>query len=180
MKEDFNLKEFLRYRRKNLKTALCAIFSAGIIFMILGGPFDNSLKSSMPKEDLNSENISEEAAYYDTEKKLEEILSTVEGAGKVKVMITYSQGERKVAAQNTKKEESTSGDEERVIEENTYFTSDGTDGALVLTEYSPVVSGVVIVSQGGGDINVKSALSKAAQALLDVPAHKVEVLKMEG
>ena len=41
----------------------------------------------------------------ENEKKLEEILSAVKGAGKVKVMITYSQGAEKIAAQETKRDE---------------------------------------------------------------------------
>jgi stage III sporulation protein AG len=178
MKNEFDIKEFIRYRKKEVKTVLCMIFSVGIIFMIMGDSF-----TSKKNENTDTiKNISEEETYDDMEKKLEELLGCVKGAGKVKVMITYSEGARKVAAQNTKKEESISQDEQTLVEENTYFVLDGgsEDGALVLTEYSPVVSGVVIVAQGGDDVNVKSALSKAAQALLNVPAHKVEVLKMEG
>ena len=41
------------------------------------------------------------------------------------------------------------------------------------------MEGVVIVAQGGGDPVVSAALNQAAQALLDVPAHKVAVLKMK-
>jgi len=41
------------------------------------------------------------------------------------------------------------------------------------------VEGVVIAAQGADSPAVAAALNQAAQALLDVPAHKVAVLKMK-
>ena len=48
----------------------------------------------------------------------------------------------------------------------------------MVKEKTPEIEGIVVVAQGGGDANVKNSISKAAQALFDIPAHKVEVLKM--
>ena len=50
---------------------------------------------------------------------------------------------------------------------------------IVVKENTPEIEGIVVVAQGGGNVLVKESISKAAQALFNVPAHKVEVLKME-
>ena len=50
---------------------------------------------------------------------------------------------------------------------------------LILEEASPAVEGAVIVAQGADSPAVAAALHQAAQALLDVPAHKIAVLKMK-
>ncbi len=39
--------------------------------------------------------------------------------------------------------------------------------------------GAVIVAEGAGSIDVRNKLSEAAQAALDLPAHKVRVYKSE-
>lgn len=49
---------------------------------------------------------------------------------------------------------------------------------FIVKEKTPEIEGIVVVAEGGDDIIVKDAISKAAQALFNVPAHKVEVLKM--
>ena len=107
-----------------------------------------------------------------------EILSKVEGAGQVDVMLTFRQTEEKTIAHNETREET--GETLR-MEQTAILLEDG-DGAtqpLVLTETSPVVEGVVIAAQGADSPGVAAALNQAAQALLDVPAHKVAVLKMK-
>ena len=107
-----------------------------------------------------------------------EILSKVEGAGQVDVMLTYRQTEEKTIAQNESREENG----EILRTEQTAVLLENGDGAmepLILTEASPVVEGVVIAAQGADSPTVAAALNQAAQALLDVPAHKVAVLKMK-
>lgn len=107
-----------------------------------------------------------------------EILSKIQGAGQVDVMLTYRQTEEKTIAHNETREEN--GETLRT-EQTAILLEDG-DGAtqpLVLTEMGPVVEGVVIAAQGADSPAVAAALNQAAQALLDVPAHKVAVLKMK-
>ena len=107
-----------------------------------------------------------------------EILSKVEGAGQVDVMLTYRQTEEKSIARNEVREESS----DNLRTENTAILLEDGDGAtqpLILSETSPAVEGVVIAAQGADSPAVVAALNQAAQALLDVPAHKVAVLKMK-
>ena len=58
-------------------------------------------------------------------------------------------------------------------------TGKGVQEPLVLKETAPKVEGVLILCEGGDNITIKEAISKACQALFNVPAHKIEVLKMK-
>ena len=50
---------------------------------------------------------------------------------------------------------------------------------LILSENAPVIEGVVIVAECCRDATVQSALHQAAEALCNVPAHKIAVLQMK-
>lgn len=107
-----------------------------------------------------------------------EILSAVAGAGMVDVMLTYRQSGEKTIAHNETREE----DGACVRTEQTVILLEDTGGAtqpVILKEDGPVVEGVLITAQGADQPGVAAALNQAAQALLDVPAHKVAVLKMK-
>ena len=56
-----------------------------------------------------------------------------------------------------------------------YITYDSSDGVTVADE----VKGIVIVSQGAGDLRVRVKLLNAASTAFDVPADKIEVFEMK-
>lgn len=178
------------FRNVKLKRYIAVVFACGILIL--------SFSEKLPKGQTTSENktdekITEESEIYssdETERKLEEIFSQIEGAGRVKVMITYKSGSEKVLATETKNsedssEENDSGGKTKVSksvysEVKMAYSSETMSGGkpIVVKENTPEIEGIVVVAQGGGDVLVKEAISKAAQALFNVPAHKVEVLKM--
>ena len=116
------------------------------------------------------------------EAELERVLSQVAGAGQVQVLLTYATTAESTPAREEKIEESNGNSEETVSRESTVvLMEDGSGGQspLILTETAPQVEGVLIVAQGAGDPVVCDGLSRAAQALLQVPAHKIAILKMK-
>lgn len=54
---------------------------------------------------------------------------------------------------------------------------EGGSGPLLEKEIRPEVSGIVISAQGGGEAAVKAEITAAMEALFDLPAHKIKVLK---
>lgn len=110
----------------------------------------------------------------DTEKRLEEALRSVEGVGEVKVVIYYAGSESRTIAHDKVEETDDTG---KRYEEKVVFGRDSEP--VVLRENSPEIRGVLIVAQGGGNTAVRARLISAAQALLGVEAHKIEVLKMK-
>ncbi len=168
--------------RSNVFLALMVgilLLAAGKSFSSFGG--DVPVKS--PQEEPVETTIGSDA---ETERRMAEVLSKIEGAGQVDVMLTYRRTEEKTVARDEVREESYSQDGGKTSEslrvENTAILMEDRNGntlPLLLSAASPEVEGVVIVAEGGGDPVVCAALNQAAQALLDVPAHKIAVLKMK-
>ena len=119
-----NLKEYRNFFKNRNNRLFSVILIIGVILIFISGASD----SYNAKESENA--ITEE-------KRLEEILSDIQGTGRVSVMITY------------------------------YDTKEG------LYSEKNKAKGAVITADGCRDPSIKAALSAAACAALDLPAHKV-------
>ncbi len=183
-------KDFWRdlFRPENKKTGnnILLALLIGVLLLVLGKTF---FPTEEKAEEINTEqktaevqNLSEQGM----EVRMSEILSKIQGAGQVDVMLTFRISTESVVAQEEKTEESRSQENgktsENLQKETTVVMTEDGNGKtspVVLTENSPQVEGVVIVAEGGDNAVVCNALSTAAQALLDVPAHKIAILKMK-
>lgn len=126
------------------------------------------------------------------EMRLSEILSSVEGAGSVKVLVTIKKSETQVVEKDNPYERKTvyetgaEGEDNNTIELAndiaTVYTEDenGHKIPFVSTRIQPQVEGVLVVAQGGGNEEIKNQIIEAIQALFDVESHKIKVVKMKG
>ena len=167
-------KGLFRPENKKMRSNILLALFLGILLLAAGRSFSGAGEEMTDRP----QTVVKESADREIERRMAEILSKVEGAGQVDVMLTYRQMGEKTIAHNETREE----DGERLRMEQTAVLLEGEDGAtapVILTENSPIVEGVVIAAQGADQPKVAAALNQAAQALLDVPAHKVAVLKMK-
>lgn len=133
----------------------------------------------------------EEYEHY-MENKLEQAISVMEGAGKVKVMITVSaskelvvEKDMPVTRSNTVENDSEGGsrnvNEYGSTEETVYSKeSDGSACPYVVKTLQPVVEGVVVVAQGGDRQEVRKNITEAIVALFDIEPHKIKIVKMKS
>lgn len=159
------------------------LLGLGIIFLMMGNVF-----STTEADEIVEINVSEESPYTEKialEAQVAEILSQVEGAGAVQVMITYQDTGMIQLAREDIWEVSQSiednGEEMTTKSESTYLLTEDESGAtspFLLQSIAPSIEGIVIVAEGGGNAVVGQSLFTAAQALFDVPAHKIAVLQM--
>jgi hypothetical protein len=105
----------------------------------------------------------------DLEKKLSSVLSAVEGAGKVKVIITVEAGMETVYAYETV----TKGD---VVTESPVLVG---GKPVIVKEIYPPVAGVLIVAKGANSISVMRKLQQATISLLNVDIQQIEILTMK-
>ena len=124
------------------------------------------------------------------EQRLKEILSTIKGAGRVEVMITYVSSKEIVTAMNTVESTTTTEEEDnnggtRLINQNdrnsqpsTFNDAEGSK-PIILKEVEPEIRGVIIISEGANDIRVKMELMKAVQVALGIKPNQVEVFPMK-
>ncbi len=128
--------------------------------------------------------------YDDLEERLEKILSKIDGAGKVDVMITYESTPEKVPALSVDKQISTSTDigqngTNTTNIENTQsdvVTVNGGNGndAFILRENTPKIMGVIVIAEGADSITVKLDLLRAVETVLNVSPDRVDVYKMNN
>lgn len=122
------------------------------------------------------------------EAKAESLLSGVNGAGQVKVMITLRASSERVVEKDmpvtrsqTSEQDSQGGS--RMVSEfatedaTVYRKGNGYEEPYVIKTLSPSVEGVVVVAEGAGNGEVSKNLSEAVQILFGVEAHRVKVLK---
>lgn len=118
----------------------------------------------------------------DLEGEMEEILSAMSGVGQAKVLLTVdSDGERQLA-QNT--ELSYSGDtaapKDYSRRSETVLVDGGTgDETVVVQKRYPTYRGALIVCQGGGQAEVRLAVTEAVAALTGLSADRITVAKWQ-
>lgn len=138
-------------------------------------------------QNLNVSNI-EEKDTYNLEQELEDILSKIDGAGKVKVLITYSESNQIIAMYNENKntsvtEETDSAGGVRTIEStdsNREIILDGSNNPVTEKVIMPKIEGAIIIAEGGENINTKTSIIQAVSAVTGLSTHKVQVFKMSN
>lgn len=120
----------------------------------------------------------------EVEARLEKILSSIRGAGEVKVMITYETGPEIVPAMSVDKQTNSSSNGSGTTESETEssepatITQSGGNQPIVLTERQPTIRGVIVIAEGAADIAVQMDLQIAVQTVLGVSASCIEVFEM--
>lgn len=121
------------------------------------------------------------------ERKLQDLLSSVEGVGAAEVMITLKTSEEMVlqvdenVSENRLSESDLNGgsreSQERQTEKSTVMSGASGGEPFVVRQIMPRIEGVVVICEGGDIPAVKSEICEAVGALFEVPAHKIKVLK---
>lgn len=127
---------------------------------------------SAKKEELP---VSADAYVQTLESRLEDLLSSIEGAGKTQVLITLRSGAETVYARDDRLD----SEEGRTQSEQSYVTlRDGSqESGLPLKTVSPQIRGVAIVCEGADDPAVRQAITQTVTAALGVGASHVSVVK---
>ena len=122
------------------------------------------------------------------EERLEAILSKVDHAGEVQVMVTLETSKEIVVAKdennnsNITKEKDIEGGTRDIqvsdIQSKIILKNEAGDTQpVVLKEVSPKVLGVLILADGGDQPKVQAAITNAVTTLLGLPTNKVQVIK---
>lgn len=183
-----------KIKKKKLKRSDWLILVlAGILILIIALPTDTKEKkqAEKSKENISKENNTMEASKDEIERKLEDILEKIDGAGDVKVMITYQDSGTQVVekdkntSENSLEESDSTGGvrstkEQQLQESTVYEEADAGNTPFVSKELLPKVEGILIVASGGDNQKVKQNISEAVLALFQVEAHRIKIVKMSG
>lgn len=182
----FDLKQ-LNLKDKNTWLVLGLV---GVLLLVIAMPVDRAKKqgektvlteASSEKDEKQTGENDEDTATEALEKRLEEVLSLIDGAGKVRVMITLKDtGEKVVEKDTTRRTDSNAtGTQGQDMTSSSVYERDGSvEIPYISNELTPQVEGVLVVAQGGGNSIVKQHLLQSVMALFPLEAHKITIVKM--
>lgn len=195
------------------KNNLLVLVLAGVLLMVIALPIDNGKKNekASEKEGSASESTNNRSYLYEEEentgaqgqlytgsaeeytammeKKLEELLGQMEGAGEVRVIITLRSSSEKIVEKDapvsrTDTAEADSGGGTRTVNsvetgESTVYANEGSySEPYVIKTISPQVEGVVVLAEGAGSGSVSKNIVDVIQVLFGIDAHQVKVIKL--
>ena len=166
---------------------------AGVLLLVIALPTEQKKQQETELSQGKESGVEQPAANYsgyekELERKLEEILTAMEGVGKVEVMITLQDNGEQVLEKDISRN-SQEVTEEGEVKRNTYESQyqeetvfvkeSGNEGQpFIAKESVPAVEGVLVVAEGGGNRKVAKNISDAVLALFPVEVHKIKVVKM--
>lgn len=172
------------------------ILVIGIAMLLAGGFFNDIGKKSVNSEEQNSQvKLTQSNGYLDEydavmENKIKNILSQINGVGKVSVAITYASSKELVPAQDTRQNESNTNERDKeggvrstsqVDTDNKVIVGQQTDTKpVILKELPPEVRGVLVVADGANNQIVKTDIGKAVSTALGISLNKVQVFPRTG
>ncbi len=167
-----NVVSFINRIKKDKKLIIImALGFAGMVLLLLSSLIPDKTEVTVnERSDIGS-------VEQRIEKQLTELLKSVDGVGKVKVMVTLESLEERIVAQNSESE----SDQDATDEKNEYVlieSSGNTDG-LTLKIITPVVRGVAISCEGAVSNAMRQEITKLVCAGLGISANKVWVTKMQ-
>lgn len=159
----FNFLDKIRSNKK-IQIILIVVILAILLLTLLGS------YGFFSKEEVVTDEVS--SYVNNLEKQLSSVLSKVEGAGNVNVIITVESGMETVIAMKT-----TTKEENGVIttEEVPILVNGKT---VVLKEMYPKIIGVLLVVQGANNFAVNYKLQQATISLLNIELDQIEILTM--
>ncbi len=162
-----NLKEKFKEvmeKKKSKTKLLVAVGIIGILLILL-----SEISFPTAKKDYTSyaEQLDE---------KLTDIISSMEGVGKCRVMITLRSTSESIYAKNTENSQSTGSSSQN----SEYVIYDGGNGdsPILLQENFPDIEGVAIVCSGGDNIAVREKIIQCVSALFNISSNRISVSKL--
>ena len=192
LKNFFKKKEDEKDNKRQIENIVVFIIILIITVLIINNMWskkDETQKNETTSKVLAESRIEDTEDDDNLEKKLEKILESIEGVGKVKVLIKYSESSTIVAMYNETNSESTTtendggGGNKNVKEtenkkEIVYSDKDGKNEPLTEKVVMPIIEGTIITAQGASNANTKSSIVSAVEAVTGLAVHKIQVFEM--
>ncbi|MDR3185638.1 MAG: hypothetical protein LBU04_02325 [Christensenellaceae bacterium] len=167
---------------KNIEIIVGMVIIA-IVAIIYSNITVGNSKSSKAKDDKN---INSEKITTEFEGKLAGVLSQIQGAGNVSVMIAFD-GTTEIITANTTNTHTNStaiasGGGTTTSTETIspiVVNNNGKSELIIIKEILPEIKGVIIVAEGASNTKVRLELLRAARAILGLSADKIEVFAMK-
>lgn len=186
--------------KKKIENLVFFIIVSVITIIFINTIWNDNEKSDSKQENTNSskqlatalnEDVTKTSSTSeDLEEKLENILSKIQGVGKVTVFVNYSESSETIAMYNetsktSQTEETDTSGGKRVIEETdtqkdiVYKEEDGEKIPITQKIVQPKIEGAIITAEGAGNAETKTNIIQAVEAATGLATHKIQVFEMQ-
>lgn len=150
------------------------VLAAGLLLLVWpGGAGSGTAETPVVKAEAA------DASEFDLEaieRKLERILSRIDGAGQVSVALTVKDGVERVYADDQTYSQD-GGSREQESRTVVISTGSGTEEVVLVQQRYPAFQGAVVVCEGGGDPQLRLLVTQAVSALTGLGADRITVCK---
>ena len=146
------------------------VLCLGVLLLLIPDKKVSSAVNNLPE--------SEQEVNLDLEERLEFLLSQIDGAGKVNVLLSLERGSETVYQYDSQR--SIRGDEEEFETETVLISEDGREEPVVIRTIYPTYKGALIVCQGADSAAVRLNIVQAVSSLTGLGSDKITVVKMKG
>ena len=171
-------KDKMQGNKKTIENLVLILVLFIIVIVVMNGFEKKSTKGGDTDERIAQSAINN-IRDKSLDEKLEEILSLIDGAGKVDVLVTYSEGgkqipiynikESKTVTQETDKVGGTRKTEENSNEQSVVFSETGsTKTPIIAQTINPEVIGVLVVADGGNNVKGKESFITSPSACSNI------------
>lgn len=122
-------------------------------------------------------------ALRETEERMRDILSKIDGVGELELMLTLESTERQEFAVDTELSysgQTTAPDDYSRRTETVVLSGKDGDTPVVVKNVSPAYRGALVVCQGGGNAEVKLSVTQAVAALTGLSSDRITVVKWKS
>lgn len=192
LKEMFKKMSDENDKKRNIENIIVFIIILIITVLIINVMWSSNDKKAENKSEDTTKVLAQATSSSekdDLETRLEDILASIDGVGKVKVLIKYSESSSVVPMYNETTSESTTketdGDgankdvkETESKREIVYTDENGKNTPITEKVTMPVIEGAIVTAQGAGNANVKTSIVSAVEAVTGLAVHKIQVFEM--
>ena len=147
------------------------ILALGLVLMML--PTNWERKENESKQEIN--NTQQESSVC---QQLSKILASIDGVGRVEVMLTVATGPQTVY--QTDDNRTTSANDSSTRQETVIITDSNRNEMGLITQVIPEkYQGAIVVCQGAGSPSVQLAVIQAVSNVTGLPSDRICVLKMK-
>lgn len=152
----------------------------GFIGVLLIAISEINVDDSIDKDKKQTQNMDsyEYCDYLET--RIEDIVSSIDGAGDVRVMITLAETTEYVYAQNQNGTKKSNKDSENSDNKSNFviIEKDNNDSGLLIKTFEPKIRGVAVVCDGGDNPSVQQQIYSTVSAVLNVSTARISISKL--
>ena len=154
----------------------------GIFVLMLTEYIPSSVKQEKEAEDKTSQTRNIVEYEQNAEERLKNVLSKIDGVGKLSVMVTLENSGKKVYTADEENSHSQGENDSSSSNSKQYVLIDGEKGDEPLESESaaPNVRGVIVVCEGADDSVVRKDIISAVSAVFNISTSNISVVKGEN